>query len=239
MNDPDAYCREIETYLCRKNEGHLIRIVGPAFELVSGWARAGIPIKVASTGIDRYFERYYRRGPRRRPIRIEFCEADVLDAFDDWRRAVGIGVAGGEGEGQSEADHHGVARKGPSLSAHVEHVLARLTMLRGSTTERRVPDDALERFVRALDGLQSRATRARGETREAVVDALAALDRALIDSATSMLTTDERARLDAEAERELGPFRVRMLPDAYARAREAAVARLVRDELGLPRIAFE
>ena len=35
------YCREIETYLCRKNDGHLIRVAGPSFELVSGWADAG------------------------------------------------------------------------------------------------------------------------------------------------------------------------------------------------------
>ena len=44
-------------------------------------------------GIDRYFERYYAKGPRRRPVRVEFCEADVLDVFDEWRRALGITVA--------------------------------------------------------------------------------------------------------------------------------------------------
>ena len=88
MIDPETYCREIEAYLCRKNDGHLIRIVGPAFEQVSRWGQQGVPLKVALVGIDRYFERYYRRGPRRRPVRIEFCEADVLDAFDEWRRSV-------------------------------------------------------------------------------------------------------------------------------------------------------
>ena len=90
MIAPEDYCREIEAHLCRKNDGHLIRIVGPAFEQVSGWAREGIPLKVALSGVDRYFERYYRKGPRRRPVRIEFCDADVRDAFDDWRRAVGV-----------------------------------------------------------------------------------------------------------------------------------------------------
>ena len=39
----DEYCREIETYLCQKNDGHLIRVVGPSFEIVSGWA-AGLSI---------------------------------------------------------------------------------------------------------------------------------------------------------------------------------------------------
>ncbi len=87
---PDEYCRAIEAHLTRKNDGHLIRIVGPAFELVRGWAEQGIPFKVACYGIDRAFERYYAKGARRRPLRIEFCKDDVLDAFDQWRRAVGV-----------------------------------------------------------------------------------------------------------------------------------------------------
>src|SRR5690349_16872257 len=89
-NEISSYCREIETYLCRKNDGHLIRVVGPSFEVVSRWAAGGVPLKVACRGIDRYFERYYRSGPRRRPVKIDFCEADVLDVFDEWRRAIGV-----------------------------------------------------------------------------------------------------------------------------------------------------
>ena len=45
-HDPDdasEYCRQVEAYLCRKNDGHLIRIVGPAFEQVCGWAARGVP----------------------------------------------------------------------------------------------------------------------------------------------------------------------------------------------------
>ena len=86
----DDYCRDIEARLCRRNQGHLVRIVGPAFDTVRRWAEMGIPLKVAFQGIDRYVERATAKGPRRRPVRIEFCEADVLDAFDAWRRAVGV-----------------------------------------------------------------------------------------------------------------------------------------------------
>src|SRR4029079_6747764 len=90
MTDAAEYCREIEAYHCRKNEGHLMRIAGPVFEQVSGWAAQGVPLAVAFRGIDRYCERYYAKGPRRRPVRVEVCEADILDAFDEWRRAVGV-----------------------------------------------------------------------------------------------------------------------------------------------------
>jgi hypothetical protein len=84
------YCRQVEAYLCQKNDGHLIRIAGPSFSRVSGWARQGIPLNVVYRGIDRYFDRYYTRGPRRRPVHIDFCEGDVLAVFEEWRRAVGF-----------------------------------------------------------------------------------------------------------------------------------------------------
>ena len=65
--ESDDYCRAIESYLCRKNDGHVIRIVSPAFEGVCAWAEKGVPLKAAYRGIDRYFERYYAKGARRRP----------------------------------------------------------------------------------------------------------------------------------------------------------------------------
>jgi hypothetical protein len=50
------FCRDIESYLCKKNDGHLIRVVGPSFVVVSSWAERGVPLKVAYAGIDRYFD---------------------------------------------------------------------------------------------------------------------------------------------------------------------------------------
>src|SRR5262245_43928277 len=127
MNDDLDYCRTIEAYLCRKNDGHLIRIVGPAFELVSGWSGKGIPAKVAFRGIDRYFERYYSKGPKRRPVRVEFCEADVLDVFDAWRRAIGVASATAETDGTVEdAAPAEVHSHRSSLPVHLDRVISRL-----------------------------------------------------------------------------------------------------------------
>ena len=124
--DAAEYCREVETYLCRKNEGHLVRIVGPAFEQVCGWATRGVPLKVVFRGIDQYCERYYAKGPRRRPIRIEFCEADVLDVFDAWRRAVGVSTAAGA----ETDDREEPAPRKPTLTLHIERATARLVTVR-------------------------------------------------------------------------------------------------------------
>ena len=114
----DEYCRDIEAYLCRKNDGHLIRIVGPSFERVCGWAGQGIPFKVACQGIDRYFEHYYAKGPRRRPVQIDFCEADVRDAFDAWRRAVGVRLPDAHPTDQAAATRRRHPFPGPHPPRH-------------------------------------------------------------------------------------------------------------------------
>ena len=224
---PESYCRDLEAYLCRKNDGHLIRITGPAFERVMRWADDGIPFTVACAGIDRYFERYYRRGPRRRPVRIEFCEADVLDAFDDWRRAIGVAQPS-----------ENAARPKATLASHIERVLAKLTTLRASTQRARVIEATLDDVARALDQRLPEARTARGPAREALVADLATLDRTILDAA--MAAADDAVRNDAlaSASEQLAPFRDRMDAEAHERACAAAVERHVREHFGLPTIAF-
>lgn len=233
----DAYCREIEAHLCRKNDGHLIRIVGPAFERVTSWSAQGVPLKVALTGIDRYFERYYRKGPRRRPVRVEFCEADVLDAFDEWRRAVGVSIVAGDAEGGPTVEEPlPAARPRRSLKTHIESCLARLTVLRGSDRLGGLAGDALAEIVRAIEPLLAAAEHARGDHRQRILDALAAADRQMIEAVESRLQDDVRAALTREADRELEPFRSRMSAEAYRDGCRAARARLIRQQYGLPEI---
>jgi len=236
--EPVDFCREIEAYLCRKNDGHLIRITGPAFDLVSGWARQGVPFKVACAGIDRYFDRYYARGPRRRPVRIDFCEADVLDVFDEWRRAVGVPVreaeAGSEDLAAPDANgrpHHA------SVPAHLERVIARLTTLRGGAD--RTVDDVLERIVRELDAARAPAKSLRGAARQVFIDRLAAIDRELLDAVRSHCDAGVLDDLAREAEAELAPFRDRMPRDAYEQATRACVDRLLRERARLPVVTYE
>ena len=248
----DEYCRAIEAYLCRKNDGHLIRIVGPSFDRVTGWGERGIPIKIACRGIDRYFERYYARGPRRRPVRIDFCEADVLDAFDEWRRAVGMlhpagavtdggsqGSPGAEGAVPCGDGEPVRTRPRVSLPAHVDRVILSLTTLRGGAGVPPALDAALEGAVRELDRARTSARSLRGEARTRLLDRLQARDGDLLAAARDACGPQRLAELGAEAETELDAFRARMTETAYGQAVHAAVDRLVRDAVGLPTLAFE
>jgi hypothetical protein len=239
--DIPQFCREIETYLCQKNDGHLIRVVGPSFELVSRWAAEGVPLKVALRGIDRYFERYYRKGPRRRPVKIDFCEADVLDVFDEWRRAVGLPLVVGSRESVVESRESGVdsresgASRRQSLPAHLERVVMRLTQARASGSIPVEFDPLIDRAARELDAARAGV---RGEARRALVDRLTALDAELIAAARATIDDAAMGELTREANEELAGFRETMTADALDRARRAAVDRLVRERFSLPIVTF-
>jgi hypothetical protein len=231
VESPEDYCRQIEAYLCRKNEGHLVRIVGPAFEQVCSWASRGIPIKVAYRGIDRCLERYYAKGPRRRPVRVEFCEADVLDVFDEWRRAVGVPAAPDGDDGDEGPRRHG------SLPAHLERVIARLTSLRAGSGS--ALDPTIDAIVRELDAARAGAKGLRGDSRRQFLARLRELERDLTDAARAGLDAATVQEIETEAASELAPFRERMPADAYDRARAACVDRIVRTRARLPVLTFE
>ena len=245
---PGEFCREIETYLCRKNEGHLIRIVGPVFQKVCGWAAQGVPIKIAYRGIDRYFERQQTKGPgpRRRPIRVEFCEADILDAFDEWRRAVGVtssAVAAGAANGGAASgtdrpdeagaeDGHAHAKRKPGLQTHIDRVMARLTQRRMDSGPRL--GDVIDRVLGELDTMRASARGVRADARTALIDRLTSVDRELMTAAREALEPAALEDLRREAARELEPFRSRMPADAFRETSEAALERLIRDRWRLP-----
>ena len=241
----DEYCRAIETYLCQKNDGHLIRVVGPSFEVVSGWATQGVPLKVAYAGMDRYFERYYRKGPRRRPVKIDFCDADVLDVFDEWRRATGIrssdaaadapidGIRDGIRDPQSAIRTTGRA----TLPAHLERVVRLLTAARARGALGDAFDPLVDRVAAELDAARA-AGGLRGHTRQAHLDRLAVLDAELMQQARASLDDAARGLMMREAESELAAFRSGMTAEAFARAHDAAMDRLVREAFTLPTIAF-
>jgi hypothetical protein len=230
--DPKAvaeYCRQIESYLCQKNGGHLIRVVGPAFEEVRGWARRGIPLRIAFRGIDQCCERRLATATRRRPVRIEFCAADILQLFDDWQRAVGI----------APAETISAASRKPSLGSHIERVVARLVALRGIEGAAPLPEGVIEEAVRKLDRISESASKARGDERQTLISELAAIDRDLLELVAGLLDDATSQRLRREADDELVAFGERMPSDVRAAALEMAFLRLVREAARLPRIAFD
>lgn len=241
--DAAAYCREIEAHLCRRNAGHLVRVAGPAFEMVAGWAAQGIPLKVALIGIDRAVDRRDAKGPSRRPLRVEFCEADVLDAFDAWRRAVGVGTAGGgelgPGASAEPAGDEPRQRSGPSLRAHLDRVVTRLTDCLASGAVVGDLERAIDRAVAEMGDARAASRGLRGEARAAFIARLQAIDEELMAAARAATSPDVLEALGREAGQDLAVFRGRMSADDYSRAVEAATMKQLRERLKLPDVSYE
>jgi hypothetical protein len=239
--DPGAYCREVEAYLCRKNHGHLVRIVGPAFELVSGWATAGVPIQAVTRGIDRKLERYVSAGRSRRPLHIEHCKADVLEAFDAWRRAVGVtgtGVGGPADRDDGVAARTAAKPRALSLPAHIDRALTKATTLLALAEAAPGLHAALEQLVAELDVLRRDARGARGAARAAYLGRLVAIDQQLLERVRIAAgpTLDD---IGATADRELAPFKPRMADAVYAKAWSAAAERALRERFRLPTVRVD
>ena len=237
--DIGDYCRRVEEHLGRVNEGQIVRIAGPAFELVRGWALEGIPLSLVFHGIDMKAERH-RAGQSRRPLRLEFCEADVRDVFDRWRRAVGLSAFAGGSPSVAASDAPAEdTRKRPSLTKHLDRVIDRLARASGRLD---LPDgfrDQLSARLGELVALRDAARTARGEARAAVAGRLPAIDAALVAAARAALPPDVLDRLRGDAEVDLVAYRSRLSPDAWQRSITRSTDQLIRDHVGLPNIDLD
>lgn len=238
MQQVGAYCREVESYLCRRNGGHLIRIVGPSFEIVRGWAETGVPLSLVRRAIDACSERREARRETGRPLRIEFCESEVRDQFQRWRRAVGPYVSADD-EGLRTGDEEQPPAASIGLAGHLTRASARLARAAARLDHSEPFRAALDAVVARVSDVQINSKGARGDRRETFIEALKSLDAQLMDAAREEAARSGlAAELQSAAAAELAPWRGRMAADAWSGAVAAASDRLLRARLDLPDLAL-
>ena len=233
--DVGEYCRRVEEHLTRVNTGHLVRIVGTGFELVRGWAEAGIPLSIVFRGIDLKAERH-REGAATRPLRIEFCEPDVRTVFAQWKRAVGFTTSSADGAGLEAGDEANTepASKRPSLTKHLDRAIDRLSRAGGHLDWPEALRDACDRVLQQLVAMRQQAAKARGTVRDELAGRLPALDADLAATLRTLAPELLRRSLREEAVAELVSYRSRLSPEAWERSIDVTTDRLLRDRLGLP-----
>ena len=233
--DVGEFCRRVEEHLTRVNEGQLIRVVGPAFELVRGWALEGMPLSVVTHGIDVKAERH-RAGRSTRPLRLEFCEADVRQVYTRWRRSVGLSSAGLSSEDNQERHE---AEKRPSLSRQVDRALDKLSRVAGRLDLPEAFRETVSQAINELSAIRDAARTARGEARKALAAQLTPIDTALVGAARESLNGGVLDQLRRDAEADLASYRTRLAADLWGRSVERALDQLVREHLGLPTLSLD
>lgn len=234
MSDVAEYCRQVEAHLTRVNGGHLVRVVGPGFALVQRWAEEGVPLSVVFRGIELKAERH-AAGASKRPLRIEFCEADVRALFDDWRRAIGVPSAPeaqAAGDAESGGPRTGSRRR--SAPKTIDRAIDRLGRLAGRLELPGEFRDAMSVIIDRLSSLREQLSHTRGDARQPLLDQLDAIERTLLEQARRAVPAEVLRELTSRAEQDLAAYRDRLSPDAWVKAVSTTVDRGIREHLDLP-----
>jgi hypothetical protein len=194
-----------------------------------------MPLSVVSHGIDLKAERH-RAGRSTRPLRLEFCEHDVREVYERWRRSVGLsGVAAGP-EASTDAPE---IEKRPSLSRQLDRALDKLSRVAGRLD---LPDrfrDEVSRSIAELSDVREAARFARGDARKALAARLPPVEAALVAAGREAIDANVLERLRADAETDLVAYRTRLSPGIWRQSVDRALEQLVRDHLGLPTLTFD
>ncbi len=233
--DVCAYCRKIEEHLTRTNGGHLVKVVGPAFEIVRQWSSEGIPLNIVFRAIEEKVERH-TRGNARYPLRIEHCDADVRRVYETWRRAIGVAPVSKAPPAEAGTES---PRRQPSLTKHLDRVIERLS---GTLGRLDLPDEFRDRvteLIGEVSALRDRAKATRGPDRLAIARALPELDRALLSAARAAAGAEILAQLADAGALELASYRSRLAAEPWQRAIDATVDRSLRARYGLPIVVID
>ncbi|MCC7008414.1 MAG: hypothetical protein IT184_06325 [Acidobacteria bacterium] len=235
--DVGEYCRALEAHLTRVNDGQIIRIVGPAFELARGWAREGIPLSIVCHGIDRKAERH-NAGQARRALRLEFCEADVIATYERWRRAIGLRRSSLPSTNEPVADDDAAEpeRRSGSVTRQLDRAMDRLSRVAGRLDRSEAFREAVTGVCQDLSTLREAVRGSRGAARAALLARLPAIDEAVLAAARAEVGEESVRALGELAAGELAPFRGRLTPAAWDQSVAISTSRLLRDQLDLPTI---
>ena len=233
-SDVVDYCRQVEAHLTRINGGHLVRVVGPGFALVKQWADEGVPLSVVFRGIEHKAERH-AAGASKRPLRIEFCEADVRALYDDWRRAIGVPASPTtEADADAAASVRSTSPKRRSVPKAIDRAVDRLGRLAGRLELPEEFRDAMSRLIDQLATMREELAHTRGAVRDRLLERLGPLDAELLEYARAIVPPDVMRNLTITAEQDLAPYRERLSPQAWTRAVSVTVDRGIREHLELP-----
>ncbi len=234
------YFTEIEEAFVRRRGRHLL-LSPNDWVLMESWKQMGVPLHVVLRGIETAFDSYEKR-PRKRSVKsLYYCQEEVEAQFAEWVESQ-TGASQTADPGESAAPPAADASAAPSLPFPREVITAHLASARESL-ERAAGQggeltEALERVSARLLELERDFARAArpdaAQLEDALSDLEALLDRTLRAATPPEVLLESRAR----AEQQLRPYRERMERATYEQTLDNLLAKLLREERGIPRLSL-
>lgn len=245
------YYTEIEDTFIRRRGKHLL--LSPMdWALIESWKLMGVPLHVALRGIEQAFDSHAAaRAPRRRSVKsLLYCQEEVEAQFAEWletqRGAAGVVASATEDDANAAEEmngHGGLPFPRAAILAHLAEAHATLERLNNSSaaTQRQGEGElreALRRASERLAELEKDFREAARPNAEHLENSLTALEGLLDRAVREALRPEELAAKRQQAGEQLRPYRTRMERATYEQTLDNLLAKLLREERGLPRLSL-
>jgi hypothetical protein len=242
------YFTEIEDAFIRRRGKHLL--LSPMdWALIEGWKARGVPLHIVLRGVEQSFDSYEAR-PRRRSVKsLFYCQEEVEAQYAEWLESqVGAGTsADAAAEGNTPAPDELAATGNGALpfpreviAGHLAESRAQLERAGEGHGQRGAGElcEALARAAARLSDLEKDFAAAARPDAEQLEGALNDLENLLDRALRADLAPERLAARRAEAAAQLEPYRKRMERATYEQTLDSLLAKLLREEAGLPRLSL-
>jgi hypothetical protein len=242
------YFTEIEDAFIRRRGKHLL--LSPLdWALIEGWKARGVPLHIVLRGVEQSFDSYEAK-PRRRSVKsLFYCQEEVEAQYAEWLESqVGAGTSAETDQaGKTSAKDEQAATGNGALpfpreviAGHLAESRAQLERAAAEQKKRGAGElcEALARAAARLSELEKDFASALRPDAEQLEGALNDLENLLDRALRAELAPAQLDARRAEAAAQLEPYRKRMERATYEQTLDSLLAKLLREEGGLPRLSL-
>jgi hypothetical protein len=244
------YFTEIEDAFIRRRGKHLL--LSPLdWALIEGWKARGVPLHIVLRGVEQSFDSYEAK-PRRRSVKsLFYCQEEVEAQYAEWLESqVGGGSSTAETDatGNTQAQDAQSAPTGNGALPFPREVIAghlagsRAQLQRALEEQKKLGAgelcEALARAAARLSELEKDFASAARPDAEQLEGALNDLENLLDRAVRAELAPAQLDARRAAASAQLEPYRKRMERATYEQTLDSLLAKLLREDCGLPRLSL-
>lgn len=221
------YFTEIEErYQKRRGAGLLLSTLDWA--LIETWKDAGIPLEAVLAGIDVTFDKYDRRPAKTRKVNsLAYCSQEVLAAAEDMKEAA-VGT-------ESQRSDVAAGLSADEIAAFFLSNAAKLQQAQVPDAAKKVASEA----AATLADLAATLRNAPGPPRwEELERHLTVLEEKLLAALTMSASEADLVGLNAEADREIGPYRSKMPSFQIEQLKKQFVHKRLLEKATMPRLSL-
>ena len=221
------YFTEIEEAFQRRRGGALL-LSTLDWALIETWKDAGIPLEAVLRGIEAAFDRYDQRPSKTKKVNsLAYCSQEVLTAAEDMKEAA-VGTVSGKPDRGFDAG---------GIAAFLRRCAAELESAKLPSRAGVAPEAIARETAGALKEVAEQVT-TKLPRLEDLERRLTVLEEKLFAVLLAVVDDDEVIAVRAQADRELAPYRSKMLSAQIEQLQKQFARKKLLEKYKLPRLSL-